>query len=104
MELEKVPWMLPLDGVFVCDHLINLYKQHTSEAFIYAPISGVFTNNKIAGFVHDSALTATKQTYNPYLKVKMERNGQIWERNLFTLGGKLEIPECEFAIFQWLTE
>jgi hypothetical protein len=24
---------------FICDHLINLYKEHASDAFIYAPIS-----------------------------------------------------------------
>jgi hypothetical protein len=58
---------------FVCDHLINLYKQHASDAFIYAPISGVFTNYKIAVFVDDSALTATQQTYDPYIVIKVEK-------------------------------
>jgi hypothetical protein len=34
----------------------------------------------------------------------MERNGQIWERHLYTTGEKLELSKCEFAIFKWIAD
>jgi hypothetical protein len=32
----------------------------------------------------------------------LEKDAQHWEKLLYTSGGKLEIPKCCFAIFQWL--
>jgi hypothetical protein len=39
----------------LCDPLLELYKELATDARIYTPISELRTNNKIAGFVNDTA-------------------------------------------------
>jgi hypothetical protein len=37
----------------------------------------------------------------PYLLLNLQQDAQLWEKLLFTTGGKLEIPKCVFSIFTW---
>jgi hypothetical protein len=87
---------------FLCDPLLELYKELASDAVITSPLSSKSTNNKIAGFVDDTTtLTIKHYTVMLFIIILLQRDAQIWERLLFTSGGKLEIPKCIFAIFDW---
>jgi Reverse transcriptase (RNA-dependent DNA polymerase) len=87
---------------FVCDPLLQLYKELASDAKITSPISNKSTNNKIAGFVDDTT-TLMIQHYSImiYIILILQKDTQTWERLLHTSGGKLEIPKSVFAIFEW---
>jgi hypothetical protein len=87
---------------FVCDSLLELYKRIASDAIICSPVSPKTTNNKIAGFVDDTT-TLTIQHYSImlYIIIILQRDTQTWEKLLHASGGKLEIPKCIFALFEW---
>jgi hypothetical protein len=36
-----------------------------------------------------------------FLILFLQHEAQLWERFLYITGGKLEIPKCNFALFQW---
>jgi hypothetical protein len=87
---------------FTCDPLLELYKELASDATIQSPISNTKTNNKIAGFVDDTTtLTIQHYTIMIYIILILQKDAQLWERLLYTSGGKLEIPKCIFALFDW---
>jgi hypothetical protein len=87
---------------FLCDPLIDLYKENASEAIIKSPLSDTQTNNKIGGFVDDTA-TLSIQHYSLMLFICLilQKDAQMWEKLLHTSGGKLEIPKCVFSLFKW---
>jgi Reverse transcriptase (RNA-dependent DNA polymerase) len=87
---------------FLCDPLLNLYKKLATDAQLQAPFSRVTTNNKIAGFVDDTATLLLSQVLEALLILYLEKDSQTWERLLYTSGGKLEIAKCAFALFSWL--
>lgn len=87
---------------FLCDPLLELYKELSNDAIIMSPISDLQTNNKIAGFVDDTTILIIKHyTVMIYIILFLQRDSQTWERLLHTSGGKLEIQKCVFAIFKW---
>jgi hypothetical protein len=81
-----------------------MYKQFASDAIITSPINSTYTNNKIAGFVDNTALLMIEKIPNPYTVIKLTRNAQMWETFVYTTGGKLAIPKCDFVIIQWIEE
>jgi Reverse transcriptase (RNA-dependent DNA polymerase) len=87
---------------FLCDPLLNLYKKLATNARLQAQISKATSNNKIAGFVDDTALLLLIQVLEAILILFLERDSQTWERLLHTSGGKLEIAKCAFALFSWV--
>jgi hypothetical protein len=87
---------------FVCDKLINIYKEFGSDAHIYSPFKSTSTNTKIACFVDDSTVMNIKQLIASFLVLLLQNDAQLWERLLYTSGGKLEIPKCVFSIFDWI--
>jgi hypothetical protein len=92
----------PARWEFLCEALIKVYKLLGTNAFIHLSISDLVTNLKIAAFVDDTALLCIVSRHlDCYLQVLMQSDAQLWERLLFTSGGKLEIPKCEFSVFQW---
>jgi hypothetical protein len=50
----------PARWSFVCDPLLDIYKELASDAIIASPISNRTTNNKIAGFVDDTTTLMTQ--------------------------------------------
>jgi hypothetical protein len=36
-----------------------------------------------------------------FLLLFLQNDAQLWERFLYITGGKLKIPKCNFALFQW---
>lgn len=87
---------------FVCDPLLEIYKELAADAHITSPLSNTTTNNKIAGFVDDTA-TLMIQHYSImlYIIIIIQRDAQTWEKLLHTSGGRLEISKCVFALFSW---
>jgi hypothetical protein len=86
----------------VGDALIRVYKEEATDANITSPISNITSNQKIAGFVDDtSTLMIIQRTLMLFLILLLEKDTQLWEKLLFTSGGKLEIPKCCFSIFCW---
>jgi hypothetical protein len=43
-----------------------------------------------------------KQLIALFLVLLLQNDAQLWERLLYTSGGKLEIPKCVFSIFDWI--
>jgi hypothetical protein len=64
-------------------------------------MSTLMTNLKIAGFVDDTTILLIQNLIAPFLIITLQQNAQLWERLLFTTGGKLEISKCCFSIFDW---
>jgi hypothetical protein len=89
---------------FVCNHLINIYKNLASDATIESPDSLIHTNIKIAGFVDDTATLMIQKYHNLYIIIQAEQNTQVWEVLLYTSGGKLAIPKCDLVLFQWIAD
>jgi hypothetical protein len=87
---------------FLSDALIRAFNDHATDATITRLLSKLIINNKIAGFVDD---TATMLIKNPdvciYLFLYLQKDAQLWERLLYVTGGKLEIQKCKFALFRW---
>jgi hypothetical protein len=87
---------------FLSDAIIRAFSQHATDAIINSPITNKFTNSKIAGFVDDTtSLLIQHITMLPYIILILQQDAQLWEKLLFTTGGKLEIQKCVFAIFKW---
>jgi hypothetical protein len=42
-----------------------------------------------------------QQTLVLFIILLLEKDTQLWEKLLFTSGGKLEIPKCCFRVFSW---
>jgi hypothetical protein len=86
----------------VGDALLQAYKEESTDADITSPISNITTNHKIAGFIDDtSTLMIIQQTLVLFIIILLEKDTRLWEKLLFTSGGKLEIPKCCFRIFNW---
>jgi hypothetical protein len=87
---------------FLCDALIKVYKSLGTDAVIHASISDIITNLKIAAFVDDTALLSIISRHlSNYIQVLLQSDAQLWEKLLYTSGGKLEIPKCNFSVFDW---
>jgi hypothetical protein len=87
---------------FLSDAIIRAFSQFATDATIQSPITNKFTNNKIAGFVDDTTtLLIQKLIMLPYILLRLQQDAQLWEKLLYTTGGKLEIPKCVFTIFRW---
>jgi hypothetical protein len=87
---------------FLSDAIIRAFSDNATDATINSPISQKHTNNKIAGFVDDTtALLIQHKNMVPYILLTLQQDAQLWETLLFTTGGKLEIPKCEFSLFTW---
>jgi hypothetical protein len=86
---------------FLCDCILEAYKQNACSSKIYSLMSTLFTNLQIAGFVDDTTLLVIKDLIAPFLIFKLQENSQLWERLLHTTGGKLEISKCCFSLFDW---
>jgi hypothetical protein len=90
---------------FVCDPLLEIFKEVANDAFIHSPLSDTETNHKIAGFVDDTTTLQIQHfTAMMYIILFLQRDTQTWERLLYTSGGKLEIQNCVFAIFEWTAD
>jgi hypothetical protein len=78
---------------FLSDAIIRAFSENATDATINSPISNKQTNNKIAGFVDDStSLLIQNLAMLPYILLKLQHDAQLWEKLLYTTGGKLEIP------------
>jgi hypothetical protein len=65
-------------------------------------MSELITNLKIAAFVDDTALLCIISRHlSNYLQMFLQSDAQLRGRLLYTSGGKLEIPKCNFSIFAW---
>jgi hypothetical protein len=87
---------------FLSDALIRAFNDDATDATIHSLLSKLKINNKIAGFVDD---TATMLIQHPdmaiFLFLILQKDAQHWEKLLYVSGGKLEIPKCKFAFFKW---
>jgi hypothetical protein len=83
---------------FVCDPLLEIYKQLVSDAFITSPLSTTTTNNKISGFVDDTT-ALTRQHYSTMLFIilLLQKDTHTWERLIHTSGGTLAFQKCVFG-------
>jgi hypothetical protein len=87
---------------FLSDALIRAYNDNATDATIKSPISNTSTNNKIAGFVDDTTTLMIKHfTMAAFIILFLRHDAKLWECLLHTTGGKLEIPKCNFAVFNW---
>jgi hypothetical protein len=87
---------------FLSDAIIRAYNETANNAIIKSPISNKTTNNKINAFVDDTTTLIIKQAHMAaFLLLFLQQDAQLWERFLYITGGKLEIPKCNFALFQW---
>jgi hypothetical protein len=90
---------------FVCDPLLEVYKDVANDAIIKSPVSTLQTNHKIAGFVDDTTTLLIKHlTAMVYLILFLQQDTQTWEKLLHTSCGKLEIRKCVFAILEWTND
>jgi hypothetical protein len=90
---------------FVCDPLLEIYKELANDAIITSPLSTTTTNHKISGFVDDTTTLQIKHfTAMIYIILFLQHDAQTWERLLHTSGGKLEIQKCVFALFEWTSD
>jgi hypothetical protein len=48
-----------------------------------------------------TTLLIQKLAMLPYILLLLQQDAQLWEKLLYTTGGKLEIPKCVFTIFRW---
>jgi hypothetical protein len=87
---------------FLSDALIRAYNDEANDVIINSPISKATTNNKIAGFVDDTTSLLIKNfSMAAFILLFLRHDAQLWERLLHISGGELEIPKCNFSIFQW---
>ena len=42
-----------------------------------------------------------KEQLNTIIRNKLRHNTQLWEKLLYTTGGKLELTKCKFTILNW---
>jgi hypothetical protein len=85
---------------FICDALIEVYKSLGTNAIIPSSISKVLTNLKISAFVNDTALLSIiSRNLSHCIPFFLQSDTQLWDWLLFTSGGKLDIPKCNFSIF-----
>jgi hypothetical protein len=92
----------PARWAFMCDLLIEVYKDWGSDAIIKSPIGNHTTNQKISGFVDDiSTLQIRHVNTIKFLILLLQTDTQLWEQLLHTSGGKLEIEKCRFALIKW---
>jgi hypothetical protein len=87
---------------FVCDALIKVYKNIANNAEVISPISKISANHKIGAFVDDTVLmNFNNKQLCYYILLFLQSDAQTWEKLLYTSGGKLEIPKCNFGVFDW---
>lgn len=87
---------------FLSDALIRAFNDGATDATITSPLSTLSINNKIAGFVDDTATVLLKHPdLALFLFIFLQQDAQLWERLLHVSGGKLEILKCKFAFFKW---
>jgi hypothetical protein len=92
----------PASWVFVCDAIIHVYKKLGTDATIISATSNIIINLKISAFVDDTALLSYVQQHLSHcIQTFLQNDAQLWENLLHTSGGKLEIPKCNFSVFQW---
>jgi hypothetical protein len=73
-----------------------------TDSVTNASISNILTHLKIAAFVDDTALLSIISRHlSHYIQVLLQSDAQLWEKLLYTSGGKLEIPKCNFSVFKW---
>jgi hypothetical protein len=85
---------------FISDALIKAYSKKANDAIIHGPTSNITTNNKISGFVDDtSTLLKRHHSIAVFLQLLLKLDAQLWERLLYSTGGKLEISKCNFSLF-----
>jgi hypothetical protein len=74
---------------FICDALINIYKNLGTDAVIQTSISKLITNLKMAAFVNNTALLCIISRHLFfYLQTLLQSDAHLWEL-LHTSGGKL---------------
>jgi hypothetical protein len=57
---------------------------------------------KIAAIVDDTDLLCIISRHlSIYLQTFLQSDAQLWEKLLYMSGGKLEIPKCNFSVFEW---
>jgi hypothetical protein len=103
--ISSVPFVRDLSAQVLLTYLevvLNIYKNIATDAILHGPISRIISNNKIAGFVDDTALLSLKQVLISILVLYMEQDAQKWEKLVHTSGGKLEISKCALALFSWI--
>jgi hypothetical protein len=87
---------------FVCDALINAYKQVTNNVKTIASISRLKSNHKIAAFVDNTVtMNIMHKQLCFYIILFLQSDVQNWEELLYTTSGKLEIPKCKVGVIDW---
>jgi hypothetical protein len=81
----------PARWCYLCDKIINIYKQHSTSAHINSPLSDLHTNQQIADFIDNITTLLIKHNATKFLRLFLEQDAKLWERLLYTIGGKLEI-------------
>jgi hypothetical protein len=92
---------MPRWGI-LSDKAINAYNKHSKSTAVTGPLTNKTINTKIRAFVDDT--NCPTLTDNPDLKLlkqQVEQNTSLWEKLLFTIGGKLELTKCKFSTFAW---
>jgi hypothetical protein len=57
---------------------------------------------KISAFVDDTALlNLINRHLSHCIPFLLQSDAQLWEKLLFTSGGKLEIPKCKYSVLKW---
>jgi hypothetical protein len=59
------------------------------------------THQQISGFIDNITTLLIKHNATKFLWLFLEQDAKLWERLLYTIGGKLEITKCKYALITW---
>ncbi len=90
----------------ICSVLFDCHEQLSTGAEFFAPDRQTVVDNSMAGYVDDTkCITNDMNQTHPHtvdeLVATMQEDTQIWGDLLYTSGGALEIPKCNFYIMHW---
>lgn len=82
--------------------LINLYRNIANNAEDISPTSQTKSNHQVAAFADNNVVMYFILIHLIYyILLLLQSDEQIWEKLLYSSGGKLEIPKRNFGLFDW---
>jgi hypothetical protein len=85
------------------DLIIRIYKEKAKTGKIYSPLSKIEISALIQAYVDDTHSNMIAQSVDHLINI-LKHNAALWEKLLYTIGGKLEITKCKFVIYNWLND
>jgi hypothetical protein len=87
---------------YISDNAIVTYNQHSTPAILRSPITNITTDKRLQAFVDDCRLFNINPAHLIFAAFNNTlQNTQLWETNLHTISGKLELDKSKICVFGW---